>query len=135
MLIWVLSGGSENPNDEQAGHPNRKEPPTIERVILTADTALADEAYVDAILEEVFESTTVAASAIENDHWGELRCEVTVRRYIDPKIRRVRWAMLLESDECELRDYATKREALSSFRRFVQWCEAGGIAWDQVAIV
>ncbi len=106
----------------------------MERVIMAPDRSLddADGAYLDTILEQIFDAPAAAVTT-ESDQHGETRCEVSVRPFNDPKAMRVRWALVISSDEFELRDYASKREAMSAYREFLQMCEASGIVWDAPA--
>ena len=100
----------------------------MERTILTPDVTLADAEYVDALIEASFDAPVVAITT-EVGPDGDLRCEVTVRRFRDPRLNRIRYAFMLSSDECELRDYPNKAEALSAYRRFIRACMAAGIVW------
>jgi hypothetical protein len=107
----------------------------MERTIINRDyeVAAADVEYVNGIVEQLLDAPA-AASAIEHDHWGEIRCEVSVRRFTDSKAQCVRWALVLDGDEYELRDYPNKREALSAFRTFVAKCAAEGVVWAETTI-
>lgn len=105
----------------------------MERLIMSPefDVAEADVDYVSAILDQVYDQPqgTAAAVAVENDPWGDPRCEVSVRRFRDPKIGLIRWALLVDGDDLELRDYPNKAEAMSAYRTFVRKCAAEGVIW------
>lgn len=102
----------------------------MERIILTPDFVCSDdEAYIEEVLKRVFDAEPEGV-AYERDSYGEIRCELTLRRFVDPKSMTVRWAMMISADEFELRDYASKREAMSGYRRFRKECEAEGIVWS-----
>lgn len=100
----------------------------MERTILTPDATLDDAEYVDVLIEAAFDAPVVAMTTEVGPN-GDLRCEVTVRRFRDPRLSRVRYAFMVSSDECELRDYPNKAEALSAYRRFIRACMAAGIVW------
>jgi len=103
----------------------------MERLIISPDFEVEDVEYVSAILEQVYDQApgTAAAVAVENDPWGEPRCEVSVCRFRDPKIGLIRWALLIDGDELELRDYPNKAEAMSAYRTFIRKCAAEGVIW------
>lgn len=105
----------------------------MERIIITQTAGVEetpmDETYMDALIEAVTDGTVVAITT-ENDWNGEVRCEVTVCRFTEPKINRVRYAMVLSGDVYELRDYANKREATSAYRAFIRLCAADGVVWS-----
>lgn len=102
----------------------------MERLILTAEVELHDEAYLNELIGTIYDAPRFART-IENDYNGEVRCEVTVRRFVDPAISRVRWAMVLDGDEFEIRDYATKSEAMAAYREFVRKCAADDVHWAE----
>jgi hypothetical protein len=105
----------------------------MERNIITPDVTLTDGGYLDALIDALYDAlydAPIVAITTERDRNGEIQCEVTVRRFTEPRIGRVRYALVLDGDEYELRDYANKAEAVSAYRRFIRRCAADGVTWS-----
>lgn len=102
----------------------------MERIILTPDYVCdTDEAYIEDVLTRIMDAEPEGVAYTYNSA-GDETSEMSLRRFVDPKSMTVRWARMISADECEIRDYASKREALSFWRKFVKECKAEGIVWS-----
>jgi hypothetical protein len=101
----------------------------VERIIIVGQSGVQDTAYLADLLDAIEGADSVVYSATF-EGGREVRCEISVRRYTDPRWLLTRWAMVLAGDEYEVRDYATKGEAMEAYKVLVRRCAVDGVVWD-----
>lgn len=55
---------------------------------------------------------------------------VSVRKFTDPRLRRDRWALVLEGEFYTVRDYVNREEARLAYLDLLTRYAGGGVVWD-----
>lgn len=96
------------------------------RVVTTNGDGIANEEYLNAILDAIDNTVAVKNTAT----FGDASCAVSLHRFLDPMVYVNRWAVVLDAEVYEVRDYATQGEAESAYAVLKEATGPDGVMWS-----